>query len=146
MRERYTVTREGADHVVKLTVYKPRRRSRGHVLIKNLAHCEERIFDFVVSRFLRGKLSQNLLEYRKYVRVVSFFVHNFVRSLSRKFHRLKKQLIILFSSLLQNDYIFFYFSWIFSEYLSIFLVLTKVNIFNAYLFHVFFFSKSSKLN
>lgn len=139
MRERYTVTREGADHVVKLTVYKPRRRSRGHVLIKNLAHCEERIFDFVVSRFLRGKLSQNLLEYRKYVRVVSFFVHNFVRSLSRKFHRLKKQLIILFSSLLQNDYIFFYFSWIFSEYLFIFLVFTKVNIFNAYYSTCFFF-------
>lgn len=64
MRERYAATREGADHVVKLTVYKPRRRSRGHVLIKNLAHCEERIFDFVVSQFLRGKLSQNLLEYR----------------------------------------------------------------------------------
>lgn len=70
---------------------------------------------------------------------VSFFVHNFVRSLSRKFHRLKKQLIILFSSLLQNDYIFFYFSWIFSEYLSIFLVFTKVNIFNAYYSTCFFF-------
>lgn len=58
---------------------------------------------------------------------------------SRKFHRLKKQLIILFSSLLQNNYIFSYFSWIFSEYLSIFLVLTKINIFNTYLLHVFFF-------
>lgn len=72
-------------------------------------------------------------------KVYSFFVHNLVRSLSRKFHRLKKQLIILFSSLLQNDYIFSYFSWIFSEYLSIFLVLTKINIFNTYLLHVFFF-------
>lgn len=59
-REGQTAAREGADHVVKLTVYKPRRRSRGHVLIKNLAHCEERIFEFVAWRFLRGTLLRKL--------------------------------------------------------------------------------------
>lgn len=79
-----------------------------------------RLCCFATRFFSAKKLSQNLLEYRKYIRVVSFFVHNLIRSLSKKFHRLKKQLIILFSSLLQNDYIFSYFSWIFSEYLSIF--------------------------
>lgn len=109
-REGQTAAREGADHVVKLTVYKPRRRSRGHVLIKNLAHCEERIFEFVAWRFLRGTLLRKLFApgYGWPCRVA-------FRTRSRTRSRLVEQARLSMSSLLRNHRLSSYFSSMFPD-------------------------------
>lgn len=116
-REGQTAAREGADHVVKLTVYKPRRRSRGHVLIKNLAHCEERIFEFVAWRFLRGTRScENFLRRGTAGRVASLFAHNLARARSISTRsRLAEQARLSMSSLLRNHRLSSYFSSMFPD-------------------------------